>query len=112
APGLGDLRWHRHAQLVDQLEDGRLVEHHVVGEGQLLGAGGERFQALNEEDDVRGCDLPRRLVRAGIIVSRRRTQAGVEKRLRSAAATGSGTIPAISPPNWATSLARLLERYP
>ena len=47
---------------------------------------------------------------ARIIVSPRRAQAPAEKCLRSAMATGAGTIPSISPPNWATSLARLLER--
>ena len=58
AARLADLLRHGDAQLVDQLQDGGLVEDDVVREGQLLAGGDQRLQSFDEEDDVRGRDPP------------------------------------------------------
>jgi hypothetical protein len=54
--GGADLLRHRDAQLIDQPECRVLVEHDVARQRQLLAIGDQRFEALDEEDDVdRGC---------------------------------------------------------
>ena len=55
---LADLIGYRDAQLVDELEHGRLLEHDVVRERQLLAGRDQALQTLDEEDDVRGRGPP------------------------------------------------------
>ena len=47
-----DLLGDGNAQLVDQAERGVLVDDDVGGQGQLLAVGDQRFEALDQEDDV------------------------------------------------------------
>ena len=95
AARLAHLVGHRDAQLVDELEHGRLVEHDVVRERQLLAGRDQRLQSLDEEDDVRGRAL----------LGRDYTRGSARNRSASASATGPGPSASTSPPNRATSFA-------
>ena len=55
--GGADLLGDGDAQLVDEAERRVLVDHDVGRERQLLAVGDERFEALDEEDDVDGSAL-------------------------------------------------------
>jgi len=96
ASRLPNLVRHRRPELVDQLEYGRLVEHDVVRQGQALAGRHQRFEPLDQEDDVRGAPL----------LAGDYTRGSVLSRSVSAAATGPGTIGLMSPPKRATSLVR------
>ena len=109
-----DLLRHGHAQLIDEPQGGVLVDHDVGRERQLLAVRQQRFQALDEEDDVDdsgppargggatdGC-APDRPIMARADVDQRRASAAVR-----AAWAAAGTMDVTSPPKLAISLTRL-----
>ena len=75
--GGADLLGDGDAQLVDEAERRVLVDHDVRRQRQLLAVGDERFEALDEEDDVDRSAL--QAVEAGV------AQAGAQYRTRSSA---------------------------
>ena len=97
-----DLLGDGDAELVDEPERRVLVDHHVRRERQLLAVGDQRFETLDEEDDVDVVALLRRRLWHGPLGQRRAT-GPVEGR----AALPVGTIAETSPPNDAISLTRL-----
>ena len=112
--GGADLFGHGDTQLVDESEGRVLVDDDVRRQRQLLSIRDQRFEALDEEDDIDRSALQagearwRRL--AASIARERRGQrpAGVVPSLfPSAPRAAVGTIPDTSPPNPAISLTRL-----
>ena len=99
ALGGADLLGDGDAQLIDETESGVLVDDDVRRERQLLAVRDERFEALDEEDDVDGSGPP-----AGAIMSR--ASVGPTPRRRAARAA-AGSIDETSPPKLAISLTRL-----
>ncbi len=108
--GRADLFGDGDAQLIDEAEGRVLVDHDVRRQRQLLAVGDQRFEALDEEDDV-----DRSALQAGEARWRRLTtsiaRGCLGQRLPSALARASlaatGIIPDTSPPNPAISLTRL-----
>jgi hypothetical protein len=54
---LAHLFGHGDAQLVDEVERGRLIEHDVVGHRDATAVRDEGLESLDEEDDVDGIGL-------------------------------------------------------
>ena len=111
--GGADLLGDGDAQLVDETERRVLVDDDVGRERQLLAVGDERFEALDEEDDV-----DRSALQAGdatgvaqAVGKYRTTDAGrqrrSERRPASARPAAAGIIAETSPPKLAISLTRL-----
>ena len=67
AARLAHLVGHGDAQLVDELEDGGLVEHDVVRQRHLLAGRDERLQTFHQKDDVRGPSPPSARLYAGVV---------------------------------------------
>ena len=106
------------AELVDQAEGGVLVDDDVGGEGQLLAVRDQRFEALDEEDDVQRSAL-QAVVGPGRSAGRKyrtgRVDSGLDVRAvqssstaaSTAARAAAGTMVDTSPPNDAISFTRL-----
>ena len=92
-------------ELVDEPEGSVLVDDDVRRERQLLAVGDQRFEALDEEDDVDVVDPPARSIMARAGASATRHERSNARRNASWAAPG--TIVATSPPNDAISFTRL-----
>ena len=104
-----DLLGDGDAQLVDEPERGVLVDDDVRRERQLLAVRDERFEALDEEDDVDGVPSGWRRVRrrARLWHAASRVSDGRAPRRERRRARPPGPSPETSPPNDAISLTRL-----
>ena len=106
-----DLLRDRDPQLVDQIERGHLVDDDIARERQLLPVRDERFEALDEEDDVDRtallCLLPPPFGAASAIIAPQVPRSTPRSAASSASAAAAGTIAETSPPNVAISLTRL-----
>lgn len=108
--GGADLLGDRDAELVDQSKGRVLVDDDVGGEGELLPVRDERFEALDEEDDVDRSALLARLSRPcprRLSMARGPPGQGRARAPSRAARAAVGTIDDTSPPNVAISLTRL-----